>query len=392
MSPVCRKDRVWAGVYASGLVMSGQDELPAGIPIGGRLALWRTRRGLTRSELADRAGIPAVHIEQWESGADWVDRHGPLAALAAALRLDPGLLTGQPYPAVGSKHASVRAVAFQLRRQLFQRQATDDGPEPDGDFAHRVRVAVTAEEAGDEYLLARGLPGLIRAADRTAANAPGSRTDDLWVRAQVLAAGLLRRLGYRDLAGIFLHRARSAGAEAGLVVAEEIRLLIDLGLPEPALARADRAGDVGSYAELTTLTAFAEAMAGRSLRAAQLLSEAARRAEDERSIATTTAARAVVALEYGAPEEAAEHARAVDLSALRPSERVHLLRAASAAAARLGDIGSAIAALAEADAATPLRFRLDPFARELVVALSTRTGGGDRHDALRVLTERIGLS
>ncbi|QDY81090.1 helix-turn-helix transcriptional regulator [Streptomyces qinzhouensis] len=373
--------------------MGRRDELPTGIPIGGRLAVWRTRRGLTRAELADRAGMPPVHIAQWESGADWMDRHGSLAALAGALRLDPGELTGQPYAVVGSEHASVRAAAFNLRRQLAWQQDTDSGVEQVSDLAHRVRAAVAADEAGDDYVLARELPGLIRATDRTAAMSPpdhGRRAEHLRVRAHVLAARLLRRLGYRDLAWTFVHRACAGGAEMWVVVAEEIRLLIDLGLPEYAVARADRSEEIGNNAELLILKAFAEAMAGHRLRAGQSLSEAARRAEDKRSVAAVAVARAAVAVEYGAFDEVAEHTGTVDLSVLAPAARAHLLRVTAAAAARRGDIGLAVAALTEADEAAPWRLRLDPFARELIVALLARTSGEGQRRALRPLTEWIG--
>ncbi|MFC5800763.1 helix-turn-helix domain-containing protein [Streptomyces formicae] len=374
--------------------MGERDEAVTSTPIGARLAAWRMRRGLAREDLAARAGVSPAHVMQWETGRDWMDRRGPLAALAGALRLDPGELTGQPYPPAGDEHASVRAIAFHLRRQLAQPQSTPTSAGLVGDLASRMQAAAAAEAAGDEHTLARALPDLIRAADQVVPVLPSAgreQGEQLRVQAHVLAAGLLRRLGYRDLAWMMLHRARPGVAEPLPVLVEEVRLLIDLGLPEYALARAARAEGAGDDTDLRVLTAFAQAMAGRRRRAEELLSAAARRAVDEQSLATVAAARAAVAVEHGAPDEAAEHARAAESAALSPAARSRLLRVAAAAAARQGDTAQAITDLAEAEAAAPLRLRLDPFARELIAALPARASNQAQAEVLARLAERTGL-
>jgi tetratricopeptide (TPR) repeat protein len=217
-----------------------------------------------------------------------VDRRGRLAALATALRLDVADLTGQPHPPRGEEHAAVRAVAFHLRRRLVRRQA-DAAPgvlleEP----AERTRAAARADAAGDEHHLALELPELIDAADRAMAAAAGPGWEEavrLRVDAHELAAGLLRRLGYKDLAWMLLHRARPSTREPLPVLVEEVRLLIDLGLPEYALARADRAEEAGADWELLALAAVAQAMAGRRPEAEQLLATAAERADGAREAA-----------------------------------------------------------------------------------------------------------
>jgi transcriptional regulator with XRE-family HTH domain len=90
----------------------------AGGPIGLRLAVWRTRRGRTTADVAARSGLTPGRIADVESGRDWVDRRGPLAALTAAMRLDPSDLTGQPYAPAGDEHVAVRAITFHLRRTV----------------------------------------------------------------------------------------------------------------------------------------------------------------------------------------------------------------------------------------------------------------------------------
>ncbi|UQA93726.1 helix-turn-helix domain-containing protein [Streptomyces halobius] len=370
------------------------DETAAGGPIGARLAAWRLRRGLTRDGLASRTGLDLDYVAGLETGLEWVDRRGPVAALAAALRLDVADLTGQPYPPRGEEHAAVRAVAFHLRRRLVRpRSDTPSGPRLE-ELAERTRAAADADATGDERSLALALPELIETADHTVATAPAAGQEEamrLRVEAHVLGAGLLRRLGYKDLAWMLLHRARPGTREQLPVLVEEVRLLIDLGLPEYALARAERAEDAGAGWEMPVLAAVAQAMAGRRQQAERLLATAAGRATSARELAMVVAARAAVAAEYGDAEEAVGHARAADLAALSGAHRSRLLTVAAAAEARQDRADQAAARLVEADAAAPLRLRLDPFAREVIAVLAARTSDTALATAVRSLAERAGL-
>ncbi|MFD8733473.1 helix-turn-helix domain-containing protein [Streptomyces sp. NPDC059618] len=368
------------------------DETAAGGPIGARLAAWRRHRELTRDDLASRTGLGLEYLAGLETGREWVDRRGRLAVLASALRLDVADLTGQPFPPHGQEHAAVRAVAFHLRRSLVRRQPPTAPGMLLEELAERTQAAARADAAGDEHHLALALPELIEAADRALAAAAGPARDEavrLRVDTHVLAAGLLRRLGYKDLAWMLLHRASTATREPLPVLVEEVRLLIDLGLPEYALARADRAEDAGADWELSALAAVAQAMAGRRLEAERLLATAAERADGARESALVIAARAAVAAEVGDATEAADHARAADHAALDGAHRSSLLVVAAAAEARQDRADEAAARLVEADATAPLRLRLNPFARDLVAALNDRT---TVHTvAVRDLAERAGL-
>ncbi|MET7932594.1 helix-turn-helix domain-containing protein [Streptomyces sp. NPDC005322] len=370
------------------------DETAVGGPIGARLAAWRLRRGLTREDLASGAGLPLDYVATLETGGEWVDRRSRLAALAAALRLDVADLTGQPYPPRGEEHAAVRAVAFHLRRRVAR-------PHPDSaasllleELAEQTRAAAQAGAAGDEHALALALPELIEGADHAVVTASvHGRAEAVRLRVQVhvLGAGLLRRLGYKDLAWMLLHRARPGTREPLPVLVEEVRLLIDLGFPEYALARAERAENAGAGWELPALAAVAQAIAGRRQHAERLLATAAERATDARESAMVVVGRAAVAAEHGDAEEAAEHARAAELTELDGAQRSRLLTVAAAAEARRGRVDEAAARLVEADAAAPLRLRLDPFARELVAALAARTTDTVQAEAARNLAERAGL-
>ncbi|MFE5094630.1 helix-turn-helix domain-containing protein [Streptomyces sp. NPDC056638] len=370
------------------------DETAAGGPIGARLMAWRLRRGLTRDDLASRTGLELDYVAGLETGGEWVDRRGRLAALAAALRLDVADLTGQPYPPRGEEHAAVRAVAFHLRRRIGGPHLDTAAGLPLDELARRARVAALAGAAGDEHTLALALPELIEESDHAVVtDSPPGREEAVQLRVQVhvLGAGLLRRLGYKDLAWMLLHRARPGTREPLPVLVEEVRLLIDLGLPEYALARAERAEDGGAGWKLPALAAVAQAMAGRRPEAERLLATAAERASDARESALVVAARAAVAAEHGDAEEAAGHASAADLAALDGAQRSRLLTVAAAAEARQDRADQAAACLVEADAAAPLRLRLDPFARELAAALAARTTDTLQAAAVRDLAERAGL-
>ncbi|MEJ8654689.1 helix-turn-helix transcriptional regulator [Streptomyces sp. MS1.AVA.3] len=381
-----------ASEYASYLVMRELDETAAGGPIGARLAAWRLRRGLTRNDLASRTGLELDYVAGLETGGEWVDRRGRLAALAAALRLDVADLTGQPYPPRGEKHAAVRAVAFHLRRRVAHPHPDTAAGLPLDELAERTRVAAQAGAAGEEHTLALALPELIEDSDHAVVtDSPPGREEAVQLRVQVhvLGAGLLRRLGYKDLAWMLLHRACPGTLESLPVLVEEVRLLIDLGLPEYALARAERAEDAGADWQVAALTAVAQAMAGRRPEAEQFLATAAERATNARESSLVVAARAVVAAEYGDAGEAADHARAANQTALGGAHRCGLLLVAAAAEARQGRADQAAARLVEADAVAPMRLRLDPFARDLVAVLVDRTTV--HAAAVRDLAERAGL-
>ncbi|MGO4423597.1 helix-turn-helix domain-containing protein, partial [Streptomyces sp. MCAF7] len=130
------------------------DETADGGPIGVRLAGWRFRRGLTRDDLASRAGLELDFVAGLEAGREWMDRRGRLAALATVLRLDVADLTGQPYPPRGEEHAAVRAVAFHLRRGIARTHPDTAVGLLLEELADRTRAAARADAAGDEHGLA----------------------------------------------------------------------------------------------------------------------------------------------------------------------------------------------------------------------------------------------
>jgi transcriptional regulator with XRE-family HTH domain len=400
-------------------MLGGSDIQMASQPIGLRLAGWRARRGLSVPEVAERCGLRADRLVDLESGRDWVDRHGLIAKAADVLRVDPSSLTGQPYPPADERQAAVMGVALRVRRVLGQvtPQPASAFPVTVDDLAVRVTQAAGMAASGDEFALALALPDLIARGEAAAAS-PGAppgdrgRAERLWGEGLLLGAGLLRRLGYRDLAWVLLHKAKREPGPGLAIVVEEVRLLLACGRPDAALAHAARPTDVhGRYGprpdtdhhpdaerdaaverDLAVLVAFAHAMADRPETATRVLDAAEHTATTPVARAALAAARTVTAVESGEVDEVPDRLHAVDLASLPPAARADLLVAAAGAAARRGQIGEAAARLTEADRLAPLRVRLDPFARDLLTVLPSRTDDQDTAGTLRALATRVGLT
>ncbi|MEV5279755.1 DNA-binding protein [Streptomyces sp. NPDC006692] len=364
--------------HASTSVKPGRDR-EGDVPMGHPLAQWRSRRGIAASDLASRSGLGEQLVIDIEAGRDWVDRHGVLCSLAGGLHLDPLDLTGQPYPPHGEQHATVRAAAWHLRRHLLQ-----SGQRPSVDWQRgRTGLLAAAEEvrgaqsAGDEHALALLLPPVLEAADYSVSLERGDQREIVAARnlAYAAAAGLLRRLGYRDLAWSLLHRARPAAHDGQVVEAEEVRLLTSMGMPAEAACRAEQHFTAARSVALLCAAAFAQASAGQRMHAERLLDDADSRTSDAAEAAEVTVARASSATQFGAWDQVLEQQEAV--AVMPPARRADLLLLAAGAWARRGHISRAVDRLAEAENEAALYIRLDPLARELLHALRTRTRDAD---------------
>lgn len=366
---------------AADMERMGDASVSAG-SIGQRVAWWRQRRGLGRGDLADGAGISVSALTSLEAGREWMDRRGLVVTLAARLRIDPGDLAGQPYPPIDDDHVDVLDAVFRLRRFT----AGQDQPVPETELFPAVAQLIGAAHAGDEHTVALISPAVLAAADHGAAiAAPGEQAQVSCLRAEAYAAavGLVRRLGYKDLSWTLLHRLRAEEAAQPSVRLEKVRLLLDLGLARQAAARAL---DGPPVPDLLLTAALAWAASGDEVRAEQALVQVeVLPAEPAQQIKT----RAAVEVELGHYAAAREHARSVDVDDLDATDRVELQLIAATAAARQGDIDAAVALLTDADATAPLRFRLHPFARDILAVLPACAGDVA---PLRRLAERAGLS
>ncbi|MFF8992534.1 DNA-binding protein [Streptomyces sp. NPDC014983] len=345
------------------------------------------------ADLARCAKLAEQLIIDIEAGRDWVDRHSVLCSLAGSLHLDPLDLTGQPYAPHGEQHATVRAAAWLLRRHLLHSAP----PTPAEWQKGRAGLLSAAEDvrgaqaAGDEHALALALPSLLVTADHSVSSEDVDRPEAAAVRnlAYAAAAGLLRRLGFRDLAWSLLHRARPASGDGQVVEAEEVRLLTSMGMPGAAVDRAEQHFAAARSVALLCAAAFAHASAGQRLRAEHLLDEADRCASCAEEAAEVTVARASSAMQFGAWDQVLEQQEA--LAFMPPARRADLLLLAAGASARRGQINQAFDLLAAAEKAAALYVRLDPLARELLCALRARARKADSARELDRMAGRFGV-
>ncbi|MFD3553538.1 DNA-binding protein [Streptomyces goshikiensis] len=318
------------------------------------------------ADLASHPGLSEQLITDLEGGRGWIDQHGILQALAAGLRVDVTELTGQPYAPFGARHAAVHAMAWYLRRHLA-RTGTAYGPVED---SHTEAIR-RAQASGDDHQLAQVLLPLIAvsgseaiALERTVA-----------VSAEIAGAGLLRRLGYRDLAWSVLQRARTAGTAHEQLLAEEVRLLVSMGLSDHASLRAEQFVGSRPSADLLCATGFAHAVQGRGATATRLFDQAADHVKDDAEAAMVAVWRAGAALESGAYDELVQLPTVPDAQ-VPAARRAALLLLGAAGRARLGHTAQAAAQVEAALDIAPLFVRLTPLARELAHALTARPATG----------------
>lgn len=321
--------------------------------------------------LSLRSGLPERLIGDLEAGRDWVDQRRVLSAIANALRLDPAELTGQPYMPDEADHSTVHALGWHARRYLARSLSADDavGEASREELAALVEGLQTADEAGDLASAALKVPGLLQLA-----GLPQPADADLGVTtaraaAHVAVSRLLRRLGYWDLAWSVLARACPPAEARSAVLAEEVRLLLDLGQAGPAVARATWI-EADAPPEVLLPLAVAHATLGNETKSEYLLASAQAKAVDARQRSQVACARAFAAAECGAYDHVLE--QAAGATCLPAGDRSALLVLTASARARLGEYGSAAEDLAAAESIAPLHTRLDPLARELLCVLPVR--------------------
>ncbi|MFC5154175.1 hypothetical protein [Streptomyces amakusaensis] len=312
-----------------------------------------------------------------EEGSGWWDRRGRLHAAAGVLRIEAEELTGQPYgDGPGAELAEIRGSVMRVRRVITSPPVSNPAPAFEGEEAVRGAAgeALRAAEVGDEE-------GVARSAGRVVAALGGAPSDgrgaELLVEGGMAVAGWLRRWGYRDLAWSVLQRARVRAGPRSVLVAEEMRVLLDGGWPGRAL---ERAGCQGVAVDAVTgpVAAVALAVLGRASEADEVLAAAAVAAGSVRELAVVDVARATAALEASRPVAALEHlARLPGVESCGAGLWWEALVVRALAEARSGDTPAAAGSLATAGRESPLRTLGDPWARELLSALAPRALGDD---------------
>lgn len=190
--------------------------------LGARVRAFRKWRGMTLRSCAELAGMGKTTLADFETGRRQLDRKSHIDALAAALRVSPTELIGQPYgPAPGDPQRSrAQAGVDGIRAALME---TEMGalPEPDQPLADLVTAAYTVEacnSGADIATTTRLLPGVLTGLAVYAGTAPEEQQHEALgalTRARANATSVLIALGYRDLAWIAAAQARQAAKQLG---------------------------------------------------------------------------------------------------------------------------------------------------------------------------------
>lgn len=202
--------------------MDDDDAVARRRDVGRRVALWRKRRGLTRTAFADLCGRSPSWVDKVERGERALDRLPMVERVATVLQVPVEALLG-----TASGNADVGCldlVSLASIREALQRYAaittllrpTSDGEPPDACAVRRqVEYAWTAFQNGHYSGLGRVLPGMLLAAQDLASTSSGDtrrETDALLSQAYQVTASALWKMREVDLAWL--------AAERGMVLAE----------------------------------------------------------------------------------------------------------------------------------------------------------------------------
>ncbi|TDB96375.1 XRE family transcriptional regulator, partial [Micromonospora fluostatini] len=107
------------------------------VPIGRRVAYWRSRRNMSQQQFADRLGKSKSWVDKVERGVRSLDRVSVIHDVAQILALDPEILLAgdhRPEPTQSPAEAAdgVQAVRAALTRHpALTARPTAPAPEPD---------------------------------------------------------------------------------------------------------------------------------------------------------------------------------------------------------------------------------------------------------------------
>jgi transcriptional regulator with XRE-family HTH domain len=395
--------------------------------IGQRLREIRYWRGKSLRVVAELAGISESYLSRLERGERQVDRRSQLEALAAALEVAPGELTGvhelTSAEGMGEVHTAVVALRVALADNALDDPA-DDASRPWPELVATLqRVNSELRPAADYAGMGLVLPTLITDLHAVAAGDPAYRRDALGGLLDVYTAATFtaKHLGEPDLAAVAAMHARAVAAEldspAHTALAELLRAQ---AVSSPARARsmalAARAVDrvapcVGSDPDAAEMYGMLHLTCALNAAALRRPVESAEHQAEAADVAARVGAgtnfghqcfglpnvgfwRVTLAVERGEGGKVRELARDIDPAAVSSRTR---------RAGFYSDLGrglateraqrqQAVAALRTAERLAPQRVRANPFVRETVTDLMRRA----RRDAigreLRGMAYRMGLS
>ncbi|BCJ61809.1 helix-turn-helix domain-containing protein [Micromonospora endophytica] len=363
------------------------------VPIGRRVAEFRTRRGMSQQAFADRIGKSKSWVDKIERGVRRLDRYSVIREIADVLRLDPEMLLGPRRPSpTAPRLDGVDGVRAALAR-----------------YHHRPERAGTAQQVSRQvgyawmtYQHAR-YPQLLDALPGLLDSTHGTRS--LLVSTYRITAAVLIKLDHAELAWLAADRAVTAAgsptltATASIAVTQALRALGHHPLAlTAALSAADTVDDHTVRGTLFAQAGLAAAGSGDRRNALDLLDHAADLADRHPRDAdrhhtgfgpvAVQIARFLAAHHLGDTTDAIqrhEHAiRSHEWRRLPPEHRAAHLLDAARAYLDTGDPTQAGQALLHADSVAPAEVRSRPVARTLLAQVVQR--GPAAADVARLAT------
>lgn len=406
------------------------------LPIGRRVAYWRSRRKLSQQVFADRLGKSKSWVDKVERGVRRLDKLSVVYEIADVLQVDVQVLHGREPErrtdgANGVDPAEVEEIRAALERydqlSLFLR------PPPEAPRLTDMRKAIghawlTFQRAKYDSLV-RSLPKLLREAQAADAVYAGTGEDDrsahLLSQVYQIASSVLRKLGEHELAWLAADRAITVAERAGdpllagTATCRAGNALLGLDRPRAALEInidiATRLAPGGGgepttpqrlsvYGTLLLQGAMAAAHGGDGATVRDLLycaGDAAKQVSDHENHYWTCFGptnvelhRAAAAVELGDAALAVEiHDRLdpVAFAALLPERRANHLLDVARGYAQLGKLDRAGEMLLEADRLAPSEIRCRRLAHEVVTDLLRRARGAPP-STVAELAEQMGVT
>lgn len=378
---------------------------------------------MVQATLAGLVGRSQGWVSRIESGRLRLDRTTDVEAVAAALEVHPGDITGRPHRPAGGRTYEIDALIPAIRVALVD-EVPGAPPRPVAELAERVRrLSRLMWREGDLTGLAAALPEIV--GEVRLASVDGGTEEDRRRALQLLAVvtsvafPMLKNLGHTDLALVAANRSVAAADELGdplwraYAGFRRSHALMPPGSPVRALEVARRAVDqlephVGDdpaalrmYGMTHLTTALWAARADQRDIAVMHLAEAeevaGRLGEDGEWFDIVFGPNQVrihrvgIAAQLGEGDRAPDLARAVDTAAV-PAVHQAMLAANvghGLGQARRGD--DAVRALRQAERIAPQRMRTSQHVRSLVMALLGQRMRPASLRELRGLAYRVGI-
>jgi transcriptional regulator with XRE-family HTH domain len=188
--------------------------------VGGRIAAYRRRRGLSQAALAGLVGRSESWLSQVERGVRSVDRMSVLLDMAKILHVEVESLIGRPWqlaPNGGAVAQGLDAVRQVLTRYDHLLGVDAPAVPPLPELRAQVATLHRDYQAARYEDVVRDLPDLLTVIDgvpRLAADEERAESLRVYVSAYVGAAKLLTKLGLTDLAVVAADRAATIAVEA----------------------------------------------------------------------------------------------------------------------------------------------------------------------------------